>query len=184
MAIINWCYIGYMPVECFTVAVHYTDVIMGPMASQTTSLTIVYSIVYPDADQRKLQSSASLAFVWGIHRDRWIPRTKGQLRGKWFHLMTSSWISPSDRHQISHSNGHLRPARVNQPHDKTSVKSVYCECRTSMMIKVQSIYHMQHKRNSKCLLVLVISVWKHSLADLCGVMAFSKPLMAIRQLDF
>ena len=26
----------------------------------------------------------------GIHRDRWIPRTKGQLRGKCFHLMTSS----------------------------------------------------------------------------------------------
>ena len=38
------------------------------------------------------QSSASLAFVWGIHRDRWIPRTKGQLRGKCFHLMTSSCI--------------------------------------------------------------------------------------------
>ena len=43
-------------------------------------------------DQRKHQSSASLAFVWGIHRDRWIPRTKGQLRGKCFHLMTSSWL--------------------------------------------------------------------------------------------
>ena len=27
--------------------------------------------------------------MWGIHRDRWIPRTKGQLR-KCFHLMTSS----------------------------------------------------------------------------------------------
>ena len=32
-------------------------------------------------------------FVWGIHRDRWIPRTKGKLRGKCFHLMTSSWSS-------------------------------------------------------------------------------------------
>ena len=41
---------------------------------------------------KKHQSSASLAFVWGIHRDRWIPRTKGQLRGKCFHLMTSSCI--------------------------------------------------------------------------------------------
>ena len=30
------------------------------------------------ADQRKHQSSASLAFVREIHRDRWIPRTKGQ----------------------------------------------------------------------------------------------------------
>ena len=33
------------------------------MASQITSLTIVYSTVYSDADQRKHQSSASLAFV-------------------------------------------------------------------------------------------------------------------------
>ena len=39
---------------------------------------------------KKHQSSASLAFVRGIHRDRGIPRTKGQLRGKCFHLMTSS----------------------------------------------------------------------------------------------
>ena len=73
--------------------VHYIDVIMITMASQITSLTVVYSTFYPDADQRKHQSSVSLAFVWGIDRDRWIPRTKGQLRGKCFHLMTSSWLS-------------------------------------------------------------------------------------------
>ena len=71
--------------------IHYDDVIMTTIASQITSLTSVYSTVYSDAHQRKHQSSASLAFVWGIHRDRWIPRTKGQLRGKCFHLMTSSW---------------------------------------------------------------------------------------------
>ena len=47
---------------------HYDDVIMCATASQITSLTIVYSIVYSDADQRKHQSSASLVFVWGIHR--------------------------------------------------------------------------------------------------------------------
>ena len=33
-----------------------------------TSLTIAYSTVYSGADQSKHQSSASLAFVWGIHR--------------------------------------------------------------------------------------------------------------------
>ena len=47
---------------------HYDDVIMDAIASQITSLNIVYSIVYSDADQRKHQSSASLAFVRGIHR--------------------------------------------------------------------------------------------------------------------
>ena len=35
---------------------------MSAIASQITSLTIVYSTVYPGADQRKHQSSASLAF--------------------------------------------------------------------------------------------------------------------------
>ena len=47
---------------------YYDDVIMSAIASQITSLTIVYSTVYPGADQSKHQSSASLAFVWGIHR--------------------------------------------------------------------------------------------------------------------
>ena len=47
---------------------HYSGVIMSAMAFQITSLTIVYSIVYSDADQRKHHSSASLAFVRGIHR--------------------------------------------------------------------------------------------------------------------
>ena len=47
---------------------HYNDVIMGVIVSPITSLTIVYSIVYSDADQRKHQSSASLASVRGIHR--------------------------------------------------------------------------------------------------------------------
>ena len=46
----------------------YDDVIMGTMVSQITSLTIVYSTVYSDTDQRKHQSSASLAIVRGIHR--------------------------------------------------------------------------------------------------------------------
>ena len=65
---------------------------MGAIVSQITSLAIVYSAFYSGVDQRKHQSFASLAFVWGIHRDRWIPRTKGQLRGKCFHLMTSSCL--------------------------------------------------------------------------------------------
>ena len=47
---------------------HHDYVIMSLIVTQITSLTIVYSTVYSDADQRKHQSSASLAFVWGIHR--------------------------------------------------------------------------------------------------------------------
>ena len=50
---------------------HYSDIIMGATASQITSLVIVYSTVYSDADQRNS------------------PR-KGPVTRKYFHLMTSS----------------------------------------------------------------------------------------------
>ena len=64
-------YVGILCSGCIDIGVvinHYTDVIMGAIASQITSLTIVYSTVYSDAGQRKHQSSASLAYVWGTHR--------------------------------------------------------------------------------------------------------------------
>ena len=48
--------------------IHYNDVIMSVMVSQITSLMIVYSSIDWGADQRKHQSSASLAFVRVIHR--------------------------------------------------------------------------------------------------------------------
>ena len=53
--------------QCFKVS-HYNDVIMSAIISQITSLTIVYSTIYSGTEQRKHGSSASLAFVWGIHR--------------------------------------------------------------------------------------------------------------------
>ena len=49
-------------------SMHYNDLIISTMSSPFTSLTIHHSIVYSGADQRKHQSSASLAFVRGIHQ--------------------------------------------------------------------------------------------------------------------
>ena len=66
----------YMHVGIFS---HYCDVIMGAMASQITSLTIVYSTVYSGTDQRKHQS-------WPVNSPHKWPVTR-----KCFHLMTSSW---------------------------------------------------------------------------------------------
>ena len=51
-----------------TQPIHYNDVIISTMVSQITSLTIIYSAIYSGTDQRKHQSSASLALVRGIHR--------------------------------------------------------------------------------------------------------------------
>ena len=62
---------------------YYSDVIMGAMASQITSLTIVYSNVYSGADEKKYQSSASPAFVRGIH---WWP-VKSPPKGPVTHKM-------------------------------------------------------------------------------------------------
>ena len=46
---------------------HHCDVITSAMASQITGISIVCLTVCSGADQRKHQSSASLAFVRGIH---------------------------------------------------------------------------------------------------------------------
>ena len=66
---------------------HYSDAILSAMTSQITGVSIVYSIVCSGTGQRYHQSSTSLAFVRGIHRNS--PH-KGQWRGKYFHLVTSS----------------------------------------------------------------------------------------------
>ena len=68
---------------------------MGAIASQITSLTIVYSTVYSDADQSKHQSSASMAFVWGIQREPVNSPHKWPVTRKCFHLMTS-WYGHSN----------------------------------------------------------------------------------------
>ena len=66
------CYKAYPFFLCYFVIylrpLHYNDIIMGAKASQITSFTIVYSTVYSSANQRRHQSSESLAFVRGIHR--------------------------------------------------------------------------------------------------------------------
>ena len=66
------------------VARHYCDVIMNTIASQITSLTIVYLTVNSGTDQRKHQSSTSLAFVRGIHRRPVNSPHKGPVMRKMF----------------------------------------------------------------------------------------------------
>ena len=78
---------------------HYSDVLMGAVASQINSLTIVYSTVYSGSDQLKHRSFASLAFVRGIHRWPVNSPHKGSVTQKMFscfHLMTSSWYGMTE----------------------------------------------------------------------------------------
>ena len=70
--------------------IHYNDSIMSATASQIIGVTIVHLIVWSGAAQRKHQSSASLAFVWGINRWQVSSLHKGPVTRKCFHLLTSS----------------------------------------------------------------------------------------------
>ena len=67
---VSHCHAGYTLGDDKIFICRYDDVTMSVVTSQITSLTIVYSTVNSDADQRKHQSSAYLVFVWGI---RWWP---------------------------------------------------------------------------------------------------------------
>ena len=83
---------------------HYIDIMMGAKASQITSLTIVYSTVYSGADQRKYQSSASLAFVRGIHRGPVNSPHKGPVTLKMFPfdvvIVDAVWSSTVRMHTV------------------------------------------------------------------------------------
>ena len=65
-------------------AIHYSDVIIGAMASPITSFTIAYSTFYSGTDQRKHQSSVSLTSVRGIHRWPLNSRFKGPVTRKMY----------------------------------------------------------------------------------------------------
>ena len=66
---------------------HYSDVLMSTMASQITSGSIICSNFCSGTDQKKLQSSTSLAFVRGIHRWPVNSLHKGPVTRKMFPLM-------------------------------------------------------------------------------------------------
>ena len=74
--LLRWCLPLY--------STHYCDVIMDAMVFQITSLSIVCSTFYSGANQRKHQSSASLAFVRGIHRSPVNPPHKRPVTWKMF----------------------------------------------------------------------------------------------------
>ena len=76
---------------------------MSAMASQITSLTIVYPSVYSGGDQRKHKSSASLAFVREIHHKFYLmPGTikRNTLAGEQL-LSDTSWASLEKKLNIS-----------------------------------------------------------------------------------
>ena len=100
----KWLISAWFPMIAQHALVHCNDIIMSAMASQITSVSIACSAICSGADQRKRQSSASLAFVRGIHRWPVDPPRKGPvtrklflfddviMNGKWMDLRPRSFI--------------------------------------------------------------------------------------------
>ena len=80
----HYCFITASPSLISSPQLHYSDVLMGTMASLIIGVPIIYSTVCLGADQRKHQSSASLAFVREIHRWQVISPEKGPVTRKKF----------------------------------------------------------------------------------------------------
>ena len=81
--------------------IHYNDITMSAMVSQIIGVSIICLTICSGSDQRKCQSSASLAFVRGIHK--WpvdFPHHKGPVMRKCFHLMTSSCLNTEMRQAV------------------------------------------------------------------------------------
>ena len=95
---------------------HNNDIIMSAMASQITSLMIVYSRVYSGADHRKHQSSASLAFMRGIHRRPGNSPHKGPVTRKMFPFdyVIMSWqtLNTNDKIPITTANVFNQPLNI------------------------------------------------------------------------
>ena len=80
------CYVLYVTYALLehVLRIYHSDVIMSALASQITSVFVVYSTVCSGADHRKHISSASLTFVRGIHRWPVNSPHKGTLTWKMF----------------------------------------------------------------------------------------------------
>ena len=137
--------------------VHYSDVIMGAIASQISNLMIVYSTVYSDVDQRKHQSSASLAFVWGSHRGPVNSRRKWPVTQKMFPFddvamyrstlsLSQGWLLHHDdvttweRFLYYSSNGYRTKTDVRM----FPLMSAWTNCWTSIWVTSDAWHHDAH----------------------------------------
>ena len=133
---------------------HYDDVIMTMLASQITSLTVVYSIVYSGVNLRKHQSSASLAFVWEIHRGPVNFPHKWPVTRKMFPFDDVIMLFGEDELR-SVSGGRLT---LQWPHHVCS--SIKVTCRESKFTPRVFLWGIDNKqRIANCNVLCVHSVW-------------------------
>ena len=121
---------------------------MSAMASQITSLTIVYSTSYSGAAQIKENIEAPRHWsLWGeFTGDRWIPRTNGQKRRQCFHLMTSSWYN-SNSHGATYMTFHLNG--IHKYNESMAPSIYYCHSSCLNEIRVSTVSSVMDRMPSK-----------------------------------
>ena len=117
---------------------------MSPMASQITSVLIVFSTIYIHGTENI--KAPRYWPLWGeTTGDRWFPITKDQWRGKYFQLMTSSWIKvihylavPPRQQWTQRTESLVPPTRLHYPTDSLGATEI-----TNILSLEQNDRHLQ-----------------------------------------
>ena len=139
------------------------------MSSQITSLTIVYSTVLSGADQRKHQSSASLAFVREIHRSPMNSQHKRPVTRKMFpfddvimllkqacsNIMMADIRNKNNVFSVNQFNGYEKFVFL-KSHNHTFLCILICF--PELKMDIFCIFHEVCDRNMVCQTLL----WHHS----------------------
>ena len=110
---------------------------MGTMASQITSLMIVYLTVYSGTDQRKHQSCASLAFVRGIHRGLVNSPHKGPVKWKTYPFDDVIMHQPTDQCRDAFEPCMTKVTNSRQPTKRHRVAIEHCHEQTDRLTPTQ-----------------------------------------------
>ena len=152
---------------------------MGAMASQITSLTIIYSTVYSGADQRKPQSSVSQAFVRGIHRSTVNSPHKGPVTRKVFPfddvimrrnmvLRLLSNINQAKRHTFKLLM--VDQSYIYETSFKTSCRTpCYMQTRSIIIacfIHIRGVSHVRYKQLVGTFFIM-LSICSRGVKDIC-----------------
>ena len=124
---------------------HYNGVIMSAMASQITSVSMVCSTVVQTQINENIKAPRHWP-LWGeFTGDQWIPLTKGQQRGKWYHLMTSSCFCFVPRHMLWQVFPRLGVRLLLKSHSFSYIKPFTCQCKPDQYLCIGQSrqYHLQ-----------------------------------------
>ena len=134
---------------------------MSSMASQITSLTIVCSNVYLGVDQRKQQSSASLAVVRGIHRWPVNSPDKGPVTRKMYPFDDVIMFDPIDSQYLPIwvHGPQMVLCRFNNPVGNTFAHFKLLSCGDMWKVVNRSRRHYRQKNNVCCLSNQMKSCW-------------------------